>query len=234
MLKSKSLPILAGVAIAAATGLAIPQSRAAVIDYPLTSDFCSGTCGTAPFGTVTTTDIGAGEVQVTVALAAGEDFANTGAGKGNTLLWDLSGTPTLTDFTSAASNNVPVALTSTTAGSISADGSGTWQYAINCPTCGGGESPPLLVSPITFDISATGLSTASFVQNPVVGGQGGLFFAADISGANGNTGLVGAPTAVPVPAPLIGHGLLVLLAVGGVLFGGKLSESLKKHRLQAA
>jgi hypothetical protein len=32
-----------------------------------------------------------------------------------------------------------------------------------------------------------------------------------------------------VPAPLIGHGLLVLLAVGGVLFGGKLLESHKKH-----
>jgi hypothetical protein len=34
----------------------------------------------------------------------------------------------------------------------------------------------------------------------------------------------------PVPAPLIGHGLFVLAAVGGVLFGGKLLESLKKRR----
>jgi hypothetical protein len=32
-----------------------------------------------------------------------------------------------------------------------------------------------------------------------------------------------------VPTPLIGHGLLVLLAVGGVLFGGKFLESHKKH-----
>src|SRR5207244_6238616 len=32
-------------------------------------------------------------------------------------------------------------------------------------------------------------------------------------------------TGVPVPAPLIGHGLLVLLAVGGVLSGGKLLET---------
>jgi hypothetical protein len=36
-----------------------------------------------------------------------------------------------------------------------------------------------------------------------------------------------------VPAPPIGHGLFVLLAIGGVLFGGKLLESFKKHRLQA-
>jgi hypothetical protein len=36
-----------------------------------------------------------------------------------------------------------------------------------------------------------------------------------------------------VPAPIIGHGLFVLLAVGGVLFGGKLLENLKKRHLQA-
>jgi hypothetical protein len=36
-----------------------------------------------------------------------------------------------------------------------------------------------------------------------------------------------------VPAPLIGNGLLVLLAVGGVLFGGKLLESLKTRRSHA-
>jgi hypothetical protein len=37
-----------------------------------------------------------------------------------------------------------------------------------------------------------------------------------------------------VPSPLIGHGLLVVLAVGGVLLGSKLSGSFKKHRLHAA
>ena len=35
---------------------------------------------------------------------------------------------------------------------------------------------------------------------------------------------------VPVPAPRIGHGLFVLLAVGGVWFGGKLLERLKKNK----
>jgi hypothetical protein len=32
-----------------------------------------------------------------------------------------------------------------------------------------------------------------------------------------------------VPAPLIGHGLLVLLSIGGVLFGGRLVEKFKKR-----
>jgi hypothetical protein len=39
---------------------------------------------------------------------------------------------------------------------------------------------------------------------------------------------------VVVPAPLIRHGLLIFLAVGGVLFGGKLLDSLKKDHLPAA
>jgi hypothetical protein len=33
-----------------------------------------------------------------------------------------------------------------------------------------------------------------------------------------------------VPAPLIGRGLPVLLAVGGLLFGAKLLERGKRHR----
>lgn len=39
---------------------------------------------------------------------------------------------------------------------------------------------------------------------------------------------------VAVPAPLIGQGLLVLLAVSGVLFGSKLLESLKRGHLHQA
>jgi len=212
---------LAGAALLAGSAAFVvgagTSASANVIDFALTNDFCSGTCGTPPFGTVEVSDIAAGEVQVTITLKAGEDFAKTGAGGMQTLLWDLAGTPTLTDFTSAATNNQPVVLASTTAGSIMADGSGTWQYAINCPTCGGGESPPTLLSPITFDISATGLSTASFV--PTTANNGTMnFFAADISGANGNTGVVGAPTGVPVPAPIVGAGLPgLVLACAGLL-----------------
>jgi hypothetical protein len=37
-----------------------------------------------------------------------------------------------------------------------------------------------------------------------------------------------------VPAPLIGHGLLVLLAVSGVLFGRRCLEKIKARNLRAA
>jgi hypothetical protein len=128
----------------------ITSASAATLDFPLTSDFCTGTCGTAPFGKVEATDIAAGEVMITVTLTAGETFAKTGAAGGQTLLWNLKGTPTLTDFTSAATNSQAVALASVSAGSIKAGGSGTWQYAIDCPTCGNGTSPPTLNSPLIF------------------------------------------------------------------------------------
>jgi hypothetical protein len=57
----------------------------------------------------------------------------------------------------------------------------------------------------------------------------GLFLVADVLiNSNGNTG----PIDMPVPAPLIGHGLLVLLAIGGVLSGSKLLERHKSHHLR--
>ena len=73
---------------------------------------------------------------------------------------------------------------------------------------------PYVDGPATFTLPLSGVTTSTMITS------------VNISfGTGPDTTL----TAHPVPAPLIGHGLLVLAAVGGVLFGGKLFESLKKH-----
>ena len=76
---------------------------------------------------------------------------------------------------------------------------------------GGQETPSLAVDTVN---PATGAATTG----PGLTGTTGVFYAL-------------APYPVqPVPAPLIGHGLAVVLAVGGVLFGAKLLERSRKRR----
>src|SRR5262245_35319147 len=48
------------------------------ITFQFTSDHCTGTCGTPPFGTVDVTQAGA-NVNFVVTLAAGYQYAQTGA-----------------------------------------------------------------------------------------------------------------------------------------------------------
>jgi hypothetical protein len=59
--------------------------------------------------------------------------------------------------------------------------------------------------------SALGISSVEFLGDPA----GSSFVLDDLTYVT---------SANPVPAPPIGHGLLVLLAIGGVLFGGKIVE----------
>jgi hypothetical protein len=89
------------------------------------------------------------------------------------------------------------------------------------------------VIPSTLDNTGVNLDTTatpgSFVAAYGCGGtSSGACTGNDVfQTVNTNIGLV-------VPSPVIGHGLFVLLAVSGVLFGGKLLETLKKRHLQAA
>jgi hypothetical protein len=73
-----------------------------------------------------------------------------------------------------------------------------------------GSTSDILV--IETNAAASGVGTVAAIDSNVASGAG----------------------LAPVPAPLIGHGLFVLLAVGGVVFGGKLLEDRKKHRFRAA
>ena len=181
-----------------------------------------------PFGTVTVSTVNSTTVDVSVTLAAGEVFANTGALNHEALEFSISSNPTI----GVAVNTPPTPATQTfVLGSTTPVGG---VYSISCLTCGGGTSNTT-PGPLDFDVSvASGtLSPGSFTQD------NGNFFSADIGagcigpGAHNsfmcaNTGVVTAPIAAP--APSIGHGLSVILAVGGILFGAKLLELSKRHR----
>src|SRR4051794_145501 len=86
---------LAAFAVVAATA-AFPSASHA-ITFNLTSDHCTGGCGTAPFGTVTVTQNGA-NVDITVDLANGPP---------NTVSWAKTGAA---DFQEFKFNGTGVAL----------------------------------------------------------------------------------------------------------------------------
>src|SRR5271163_4992061 len=72
----------------------VTSASANAITYSLTTDDCTGTCGTAPFGAVTVSSISATEVSVDLTLKSGEVFAVTGSG--DALLFDITGNPSIT------------------------------------------------------------------------------------------------------------------------------------------
>jgi hypothetical protein len=97
-----------------------------------------------------------------------------------------------------------------------------------------------------FDFGLTANEQTAFNAIVAMTGSSGFF-----AGLSSSLGCAGTPSATCqvsndgaetyigfsqaiIPSPLIGHGLLALLAIGGVLFGGKLLETLKKHHPQAA
>jgi len=92
----------------------------------------------------------------------------------------------------------------------------------------------------TIVLSATGLTSADLVGFLDTAGHFDAAVHLQDCGPNsgtcqpGQTGNNSLVVGELVPAPVIGHGLFVLLAVGGVLFGGRLFESMKKGHLREA
>lgn len=179
--------------------------------YTFNIDDCTGTCGTAPFGTVLVTqDANPNTVDISVSLSTGDRFfhSNGAGGFPGSFAFNITDPDPTIAVTGLPSD---WSLVSPTGGSLHFDGFGDLDYALACSDC-----HDTTVTSLSFQVIADGLTPASF-QELSTGPGSQANFVADIMGTNGNTGLVGATlsstSAVPEPSALLlsGVGALVLM-----------------------
>jgi hypothetical protein len=169
------------------------------------------------FGTVTLTQSGA-NVNFDVELANGNTFVETGAGAGSLFLFDATGV-TAADIINEATVNPPNAvvggLNGVSLGGAMADGTGHWDFGIQCVTasnCQGGSTPDF--TGLTFTV--LNANVADFLTP----NDGSNLFVADILCGAAQTGCVGLTgpvdvtggVTVPEPGSLLFFGPLLALA----------------------
>jgi len=130
---------LASVAAVLAIGLLLAASSARALTFDFNSDHCTGLCGPGPFGTVTLTANAAGGVDITVHLDSPFFFVKTGSADNQAFKFNAVDVA-LGDIT--VDPHIPglVAAFSAQPNGFNGDGTGEFQFGINCPTCGGGAS----------------------------------------------------------------------------------------------
>ena len=200
--------LAAAVAVLVAGG----ATSASAIVFDLTSDHCTGGCGTAPFGTVDVTQVGA-NVNFVVDLANGPP---------NTVSWAQTSQTDFQLFKFNASGVVvgDISITQTFAGqtlqantgTFNGDGTGPFSFGISCTTCGNGALG--ITSNLDFTIANATIADVT-AGNPL------NIFVADVLGTTGNTGPVDVstpPIGTPEPAStallglsLFGIGLVAAL-----------------------
>ena len=212
----KMRAFLVSVAIVAAgmAGMMVAAPAAHALVLNITSDHCTGGCGTPPFGTVTLTQNGT-TVDVDVHLNAPNFFVKTGSV--DFMAFKFNAVDVVkADITVNQNAPKPLAVEN---GFFNGDGTGAFAFGIDCPTCGGGASDKFN-SDIIFHVANAVINDLLHTNNL------GNIFVADIIGSTQNTGPVdvteggvgGSIIITPEPATLLllGSGLLGLGLVGGV------------------
>jgi hypothetical protein len=196
---------LAALAVVAATAAFPSASHAIVFDF--TSDHCTGTCGTPPFGTVDVTQVGA-NVHIVVDLANGVSWAQTGAA--DFQLFKFNATGVVVGDISVTQTFAGQTLQANT-GAFNGDGTGAFSFGISCNTCGNGNLG--ITSNLVFSVANATIADLTAVNN-----LGNIFVADVFSGQTGNTGPVDASTPRAVPGPIAGAGIPgLVVACGGLL-----------------
>lgn len=183
--------------IAAAAAILSTSPASALTVFSLSQTQTSG-LGGGPFGTVTLAQDGLDAVDVTVTLAAGYKFVETG-GPHDAFTFNLGSLAsyTITDIAATAAagtaaNKIKpyVALSGGSNPSF-----GSFNGKLQCDGCGNGGSNAFATG-LSFTVNATGITEGSFVANAAH-----YVFSADVlRTATGATGAVGALTpAVPEP-----------------------------------
>jgi hypothetical protein len=176
--------------------------------FQFTSCHITGGCGTAPYGSVTLTQVGT-SVNVVVSLEAGAYFVSTGSGGNPPQVFKfvgLSPTTILASDITITSPTSPALVANFYPSGIDGDGTGLFDFGISCPSCKQGGAGKF-AGPIDFTVANATISQLT-VANSL-----GFVFVADVLLPNGNTGPIDASTGV-VP-----DGGVTLMLLGGVLVG---------------
>jgi hypothetical protein len=247
MSKSKSLPILAGAAVLALSVAA----QATTISFS-----ASGSSSDGPLSARADFTTGAGVIDVTLTNTLAASVIRSSGQALSDVSFTLTNAPGTQGALSVTSGqlgdvNGSGLVTFTTGspvrfigqGPAPPNGTGTFTVTGNTilmEALGGGQPSQMIAPAIANGGTYTNVNNGFQNFSPYTIGP--ATFELHFSGITAATTVdfvqfsfgTGPDHFIAVPAPLIGHGLLALLAIGGVFFGGNLVENFKKRSSQAA